>query len=420
TQDSPVYTAPIRIEDTTTIRAATFALQWPYGKSNRSRVRTLQFVRQTPLPALQLSNKKLIPGLTCELFERFVTIYDRRGFFTGRKNMIPDLDIGLPRLKVRTDGLRLPRIPPLAPRRRQTRAYYRFRGFLHVPVTGTWRFKLHSTGPVYMRLDGHTVIEHNQLYYNSQRDRFGAISLQTGLHRLEIVLCDPVFYRGRYRAVFKDYGHHGTVPIAIYYEKEFRPTLKFLPPGKNSYTDPVAGQLLCDTPQLPLWEITPVRGKQPLAEPGTSAGFILSKYDIAQRLKEISDAYIVYPRDLLTPRKQAPFATEITSVIAANSHRKNTQLHIYRALLYIPVSGIWHFQTDPAGVNQLLIDDVEVQNSRLDGDWPSGAILLQKGYHTFELRLWQSDAYLRFRAPGQTRYSIVPSTLFRLPPTPSQ
>lgn len=407
TQKSPIYTHPLSIQSNTVVKAKTFQRGWMFGKDNSSPTLTATY-QKLPMEKSQEVPGDLKQGLECQVFEAVRTIYDKNGFFTGRKEMMVDLSDREPRLKCLTQGIEVPRIPPLAPERRMSKAFYLYQGYLKVEKGGLYKFKIHAPGPVVLKIDDKTIISVTGQYYLSSRDRFGAIPLQAGLHKVEFTFCDPVFYRGRFRQVFKDYGHGGTVPIAIYYEPPLKVSFETMIPGAAAYQPVPVTDFLCKGENLtPFLAGTPEKAAAvDLKDP--KPGLILYKYDLSEDIAKLPDEYINYPRNFLEVQKKKPFSEEVVKSLIDNAKRDTKELYEYRGYLYVPADGGYSFETDPAGINQLVIGNVEVQNSRLKGDFPLGQIELKAGYHPISLRIWNSDAILKMKAPGMPKAVQVP------------
>jgi hypothetical protein len=236
---SGLYGGPITLDKTTTLKARSFGgADWP-GMVNVSDVFTMTFEKRAPAPAGKTEPEALQPGLLCELYEVYQTIYDdETGYFTGGKRMLPvdnpggaEIDVRRPLLRTVVEGLEPPRADPVGPTRRMTTGYYRYRGYLNVPETGTYRFRLHSPGPLRMRIGGQTVIENTGVYYNAQRDRYGAATLQSGLQPFELVVADPDLFRG------------GMSPA-------LSPALDMVKPGGNAFVPVDADAFRCEAPGI--------------------------------------------------------------------------------------------------------------------------------------------------------------------------
>jgi hypothetical protein len=194
--DSPVYSEPVEIAVATVVRAKTFADEWPYGKGESSII-AAEFVPQSALASAETEDDSLETGLWCELYESYVTIYDREdGYFSGNKDMLPELTDRMAVLHTVTESFDPPTFASENDPRLQVNGYFVYRGYVEVPETGLYRFRLHSPGPVELRLGDRLVISHHGPYYLSQRDRYGAVVLEAGLHRLALTVCDPVLWKG--------------------------------------------------------------------------------------------------------------------------------------------------------------------------------------------------------------------------------
>ena len=413
TAESPVYAGAILLTKTTTLKAKTFAGGWQFGAQDTSETLTARFVATQAIRPIRLISQidsSLHRGLLCELFEVVRTIYEKDGFFSGQKNMMPEflrragaLPDREPRLRTPTQGLSVPLLQPLAHPRRMSKAFYRYTGFLRAEQTGLHRFRLHSPGPVRLTIGGHDVIEATGQYYLSQRDRYGAVALAEGLHTFELVFCDPVFFKGRYRAVFKDYGHHGRVPISITYEPPLTLQLGILSPDADAYRPVRQRDLFCESavPSAP----APTKLSSVGAEP--KPGIRLYKYDRSEAASSAFDGFLKYAPELLATKALDPFSDETAQALADNNVRNGNELHEYRGLFFAPASGVYHFRTDQAGINELRLHDQVVQNSRITGKWPTGSVWLESGWHPFSLRLFRSDAVFEAKAPGMEAYQQV-------------
>jgi hypothetical protein len=208
--------------------------------------------------------------------------------------------------------------------------------------------------------------------------------------------------------VFKDFGHGGTVPISIVYEPETQVAFETMAPGATRYSVVAVDDLLTDRKDVKPFDPGKPASLKAVKPADPQSGPTLFKYDLSQAIADLPDQYINYPRDFLEVAGRAPFSEEIVDSLVDNSASNTKELYEYRGHLYVPADGVYAFQTDPAGINQLVIGDVEVQNSRLKGDFPVGKIQLEAGYHPVSLRLWNSDAVLRIKAPGMPTYARVP------------
>jgi hypothetical protein len=191
-----LYKGPFTLKDRSVVKARTFAEDWPCGPG-QSGTFSAEFTPRAPVRAAATEETGLKPGLLCDLYEAYLTIYDRDdGYFSGRKDMLPDLDDRMPVLQTVTEAFDTPayrsKIDPVL----QVQGYYVYSGYIRVPATGLYRFRLHAPGPVEFTLSDEPVIRHHGPYYLSLRDRYGALVLAEGLHKLEMTVCDPVLWKG--------------------------------------------------------------------------------------------------------------------------------------------------------------------------------------------------------------------------------
>jgi alpha-mannosidase len=159
TAASALYTEPLRLERTATVKARAFAP----GLDDRF-VATAAFTRVAPRDAAAVAPASLAPGLSCRTYEGE---WSKPPDFSTLKSVgeITLATVGLP-----TD-----------------RATDRFgmacQGFLAVPADGLYTFKLRSADASELRIDGAVVVENESPDFIS---RFGKAALQAGLHPIEV------------------------------------------------------------------------------------------------------------------------------------------------------------------------------------------------------------------------------------------
>ncbi|GMV06576.1 MAG: hypothetical protein AMXMBFR53_28520 [Gemmatimonadota bacterium] len=165
TPASPPYVRPLEldVEDgPATVAARLYASDGTPGP-----VRRATFTRATPRPA-SLVDAPLEPGFTVDHFEggfRRVADLERRGQEVARRERVETL--GIPD-SVPEEGFGL-----------------RFRGYLEVPGTGVYTFRLTSDDGSVLRLGGAVVLDHDGPHTATSRE--GQVALARGLHPLELL-----------------------------------------------------------------------------------------------------------------------------------------------------------------------------------------------------------------------------------------
>jgi alpha-L-fucosidase len=159
TNDSPTAAGPIRIAQSCTLKAATFA-----RGARVSAIVERKFTKLAPLPAVAATANK--PGLVCEHFAvDWSTIpADRtRLVATARETVASVGPLNRPGEKVA----------------------FVYRGFLRVPHDELYRFELTSDDGSKLWIDGQVVVDNDGLHGPEQKR--GALALAAGLHTIEVV-----------------------------------------------------------------------------------------------------------------------------------------------------------------------------------------------------------------------------------------
>jgi len=158
--NDPVYTDPIRIDRTTTVKAVLFDRD---GRP-RSRVMEQTYTKLEPLPAMQPQSSK--PGLRYAYFEgSFTQLDDLRKAAVVEEGVAQNFD-------------------PAATARREDHYGLIYEGYIDIPADGAYTFELYSD-------DGSRLYLHDQLVVDndgshSARLRSGLAVLQKGRHPLRL------------------------------------------------------------------------------------------------------------------------------------------------------------------------------------------------------------------------------------------
>ncbi|MBZ5589340.1 MAG: chitobiase/beta-hexosaminidase C-terminal domain-containing protein [Acidobacteriia bacterium] len=164
---SPVYSEPVRLDRTTTLKARAFAP----GLDDRFVV-AATFTKVTPRDSAAGAPASFAPGLSCRTYE-------------GEWPKPPDFSTLKPTGEITLATVGLP----------TDRATDKFgmacRGYLSVPADGLYTFKLRSADASELRLDGEAVVENESPDFIS---RFGTAALKGGLHPIEVRYVHGTFF----------------------------------------------------------------------------------------------------------------------------------------------------------------------------------------------------------------------------------
>jgi len=192
---SALYAGPIRVTADRQLKAVTVHHGWVFDENTSEPLAVA--CRRIPAALPIRPDSRQQPGLACEVFSVHHTIFEEdNGFFTGRKDMLPKLAETDRLAQVAVDGFTIPPIGPKAPKSEMHKGYYRYRGLIHVPTDGIYRFRVFSCGPVHMTVAGQNVLDVAGPYGLSQKHRYGECVLQEGSHPIGLTVCDPVFWKG--------------------------------------------------------------------------------------------------------------------------------------------------------------------------------------------------------------------------------
>ena len=403
-----VYTGPLPITRPCTVRAVTVHDNWPFAGPNknlsaRSRETVLVLRKTQPLPPAPNSAEPTARGLALDVFELRHTIFDGRGFFTGTKSMMPDLSKAKPIHSVRTDGFVVPRLAPKTGPREMKKGFFRYTGFLRASTTGLHRFHVHSPGPVTLAFDGRLAMEYTGPYGQSVKDRYGEVALAAGDHTVELVVCDPVFWKGAMER-----------PVPL--------TVRVMAPGQREYLPIHASSF-----RTPRAELEPARPPAPLA-PGRHAepadpltpGLVRNCYNYVPHMppgcaidRGHNRTEFIIPTEGLPPDYYRPLAKGavqpyLVAPASTIDRNKNMQrLSVYRGYFKARQKGVYEFRLDPTGANELYLGGVRVAANRIRGELPGGRVALAPGLYEIELRLAKGKGTLEMKLPGAAELQPV-------------
>jgi hypothetical protein len=158
TPQSPAYAGPIRLTDTTTLRAATF-----YAGDRTTDVAEMTYCHVEPL---LIDGKEYLPGLRYKYFEEW---WDK----------LPDFDALEPKATGYVDGF------TLEPKQRDDAFALQLEGWLNVPTDGTYTFFLQSDDGSRLSIDGKQVVLNDGIH-DARVVQSGEVELKAGLHPIRL------------------------------------------------------------------------------------------------------------------------------------------------------------------------------------------------------------------------------------------
>jgi len=158
TRDSPVYTAPFRITENTTLKAIAF-----HDEIEDNRLMVVDFEKLTPLPPAKTGRLK--PGLSYRVYH-------------GDWNRLPDFR----RLKpVKRGVIEKFAIPEGT---RDDRFAVSFTGYIDVPADGVYTFATRSDDGSRLYLDGRLLVDNDGLHGVQEKE--GTVALKAGKHKISV------------------------------------------------------------------------------------------------------------------------------------------------------------------------------------------------------------------------------------------
>ncbi|WOO39773.1 chitobiase/beta-hexosaminidase C-terminal domain-containing protein [Rubellicoccus peritrichatus] len=382
TMSSPLYNGPVTVNKTSTFKARTFARFWPHQKDNGSNTLKIELLDQSLEQPVKTDAAKLAAGLACDVFEIRRTIFDEKtGIFTGKKNMMPVLADYKPLDSFRTDNFDIPKVDPVTEATEMMKAYYNFSGIITVPTDGIYNFRVNACGPIVFTIGDQSVMSVTGPYGLSQKDRYGQVALKAGSHPVKLTVTDPVFWKGEREENY-------VIDVAMMSPGSDQ----YLPISNSSLKSPKNGLKPQPKKAVPI-------GKA-VAISNTKTGLIKQSYDRSNRYRMMPPNG--YPLDHFDVSGEKPYSSQATLVIDSN----NTAGRIdeYTGYFFADTYGIYKFQLDRNGGNQLIIDGHEIVRNSVAAPSLPAAIELDRGWHHFTLRLTGSKPTLRIKVPGSDTY----------------
>lgn len=461
TSESPVFSKSVAIDRSLTFKARTYADYWPFGEQNESPTTTVRFEQRAPAAALNVDPATTTAGLISTVHELRKDIYNEDGFFSGKKVMLPDLAQFTPTHVSSVEGLEIPATIPTLPTSRMAKGYYTYSGFITVPQTGIYRFKLNAPGPIDFEVGDQQVIEVPGPYNLSQKDFYGEASLAAGQHAFKLTVTDPVYWKGRMEeplqialhATCRSADGH-TEPVMLnrafhrLKDVEFQSPTTFAEQGTVRVHSDLKGELRYGLNAATL--NLPVKDGIRLTTPGiykvkvarfvdgeqssptytqivqVVPNAVAVKADVVNGLvKKIYDVHQLAPANRLVPGDGVnpemfethginPFDTSISSSLDGDD--VIIGMTEYTGYLKIQAAGTYEFRLDTEGANQFHIGDRLITENRVNRSDVAAELTpilyLEAGLHPISFRMVKSRGFVAMRPQGAGEF--VPLTVASL------
>jgi len=452
--DSPTYNEPITVDRTCTLKARACQADWRFGGNNWSETATFEFKKQSPL--VPASASESARGLLVKGYEIKTTLFDKKGFFQGSKNSLPDVALHKPLVTTAVPGFDIPAMESREPRKRMMKAFYQFQGYFDATETGIYLFEVESCGPVDLNVAGQSIILVNQQYGLSYKRRYGELALAKGKHKLNLVVCDPVFWKGDMEEPYAIHvsvmapSNDGDQPV----ERKVGRIEERSDDAPASVDSEESGDCRSSASLDPAYRIgssprcyTPIdpaqlsrdadgvkmatarheeRHLHAAVAVDVAPGLIERKYDridflttdVAVNPNDKSEAKFI-PVDGIPPayfdvENAEPYSTAIVDLMTANNSPR--KLVEYQGYIRTARDGVYEFKLKQGRENaaRLLIDDQVVVRQQVDAPKTDGLIRLASGLHCFKLQLAMGKALVSMKhADDDVFQTVGPSALAR-------
>lgn len=401
-ENSPLYDNPISINKTCDLKARTFDPNWTAG-INYSEVLTAHFIIKKAEPGSLEAPASCHNGLLARIYEKSTQLYNNKGFFDASKIMMPDVNKEKSILAISVNNFILPQITPTHPLENQSKGFYRFNGLFWAKQKGVYKFDVNSCGPVILDIGKQSVIENISVFHQQQTHRYGEAVLDKGWHKIELIICDPLFW---------NINSLDPMPLEVSYSINGG---EVQPVTNNELKFSNEERLVLSSQPVIKWQEAVNNTNTLLLEPG----FDKSVYDRTAKRRD---------NDYLDVDGLVPIHSERTKIITI-SDSKNAAIS-YSGFFHAPVSGVYTFKlpgrTGDNGnlgslqascQNQIKMGDEYIVQRGVYGRNPSGQVGLKEGWHPISFRFGPGEAFAKVLMPdGQTidltgeniyRYSLV-------------
>jgi hypothetical protein len=395
TGESRICEGPITISKNCELRASIFDPRWP-GETKVSRPLRARFVKIDAPRGSEDAPKGSQPGLLARVYEKKTVLWNDKGFFDASMVMLPDLDREKPTVITSVPDFSLPYAAPTHPMQEQAKGWYRLTGWFKAPEKGVYGFTVNSCGPVLFKVAGQDVISAKGVFHQQQDLRRGEAVLGPGWHRLDLIVCDPVFW---------NLNTVDPMPFGV--------TMR-LDDGRDI---PVPSDALCFTKEGRELSTAPEIPSREAKTPPSwlESGTILSFFDRSGKNHD---------EDYLDIEGQMPIRSQRADVLETNLRPETVRK--YDAWFHAPVTGIYEFDlparrtenTTLGGLrsayqNQLRMDGEVIVQRGVPGRMPLRKVQLKEGWHSISLRFGASPGTGSVTFPDGQKLPLTASLLSR-------
>ena len=419
TDTSSIYSAPIKITQSAKIKAKTFAPDWDYG-AKESPVVEVNYTKVEPEKVVA-NAEDLTKGVELSVYELPASIWKGRAVDL-QTPLMPDLNKEKPIYQTLQKTLELPRVKPATEMKKMNKGFYRFKTFFNARHSGRYHFIMYSCGPTSLSVGKKMLINVPGPYFTMLKDREGEVYLDAGLHEMEIVACDPVFFVSQQRSI---------VPFSIKVKRPDDLTAKPVSATELYRSKGVdfnivgsileASKELKITSQIPNTTLhytldgsTPTVSSQQITKPmifndpqqvelklvqvnngKVASEVIMKNIQVINRLPAIAKSPALTKgmvRQRFTPKKSGLAKDAFFDL---NNMQMQEELNVadylpdstggsikrYEAWWNCPLEGTYTFQLPYDGVNQLMIDGQLVTSNHLPNAQNNGEVILDPGWH---------------------------------------
>ena len=382
--DWKTYLGPVRIADSTRVQARTVARVWPFAKAKESEIFAWTFTKVAP----RMAPAEVPTEIRCRVYEYRRTIYDERGFYTGKKTLMADLEKLEPIFDGAVKSLSTPSVQAKLPMSSMAKATYLYEMPFAVAKDGLFRFKLNAPGPLFLEVDGLRIIENLGPHRMDQHDHFGDIPLAAGVHSIRLAVTDPVFWKGA-----------AAEPMRF--------SLGVIGP---------------DTPEpqryVPLYledsrvvDATAPEGILSAVQIEPAKGWVREIYDAIGR-NPFSDEQI--PPDGVPAAYFEMDKKRRVDAARASDLEENLTYHAmerYLGYYYAAIEGVYRFRLDGGGSNQIWLHGKLLDQNGVEGGASAGkAVRLERGWHPVDLRFGRSGRRFEVLTPLDQEWQSVALT----------
>ncbi|WP_040914287.1 chitobiase/beta-hexosaminidase C-terminal domain-containing protein [Lentisphaera araneosa] len=484
TSKSPVYSGPITIDRSTEFRAITVAPEWAFGDAKSANYRKLVntgfikniaptykqkvsiidpkastpvSIRYTKVPAAApvTTADTVSSGIELALYELPITMW--RGSKIDLKSplMPEDLDKLVPIYRSYQQNLKLPRIPQTVEQSKMYQGLYVISAYVNAPVAGTYDFSMLSCGPTKLTVAGKVLVDIPGPYHTRLTERQGRVILKAGLHRLEAIAADPIFFTsatvpvvnfdlkmkapGTVDFVSLDETHlfrdkdlafnissnyvelgqplvienqgHGDIQISLDGGKSYQPYLKPL-----VFDDTINVDLKirrgANGPVIdkPLHVIAKLKALESL--PVLKAGMIRRSYlhNVPMALGFSSSnqgkQIISYPTDSTVDNFAMLKQTKPQEVLAVSemiNDKVGGIIRTYTGMWRAPENGVYEFSMNYEGCSKLEIGGLHVASNNNKNGRTEGKVMLEQGWHELTVMFVAARPQLFVKGPRATK-----------------